>query len=205
MATKRLKRGIKKFRYIVYKETSHQPIDNLWAFVGSFIAISTIGLLQDFFHTEDSTDILFLIGSFGATSVLLFGASNSPMAQPRNLFFGNILSAIVGVTMYKLFHFPDHLWLSPSLAVATSILVMQYTKTMHPPGGATALIANIGSAEVKGMGYFYVINPVLTGTLILFFMALLLNNLSKNRIYPYMEGNPRNLNFWQKIKFWKRK
>jgi CBS domain-containing membrane protein len=203
LPSKKIKRGIKKVRHIVYKETSHQPIDNLWAFIGSFIAISTIGLLQDFFHTDDSADILFLIGSFGATSVLLFGATNSPLAQPRNLFFGNLISALVGVTMYQFFHTSEYLWLSPSLAVATSILVMQYTKTMHPPGGATALIANIGSAEIKGMGYFYVINPVLTGTLILFILALLLNNLSKNRVYPYRQGDVQKMGFWEKIKFWK--
>ena len=203
MATKKIGRGIKKVRHIVYKETSHTPIDNLWAFLGSFIALSTVGLLQDAFHTTDSTDILFLIGSFGATSVLLFGATNSPMAQPRNLFFGNLISAIIGVTMYKLFHFEDHLWLSPALAVSVSILVMQYTKTMHPPGGATALIANIGSAEIIGMGYFYVINPVLTGTVILFIMSVLINNLSKNRIYPYKPGNIREMKFRHKIQFWK--
>lgn len=203
MPSRKIKRGIKKVRHIVYKETSHTPIDNLWAFIGSFIALSTVGLLQDVFHTEDSTDILFLIGSFGATSVLLFGATNSPLAQPRNLFFGNLMSAIIGVTMYKLFHFENHLWLSPALAVSVSILVMQYTKTMHPPGGATALIANIGSAEITRMGFFYVINPVLTGTLILFIMGVLLNNLSKNRIYPYRTGKIREMTYLQKIQFWR--
>lgn len=203
MATKKIKYGIKKVRHIVYKETSHTPIDNLWAFIGSFIALSTVGLLQDLFHSTDSTDILFLIGSFGATSVLLFGATNSPLAQPRNLFFGNLISAIIGVTMYKLFHFEDYLWLSPALAVSVSILFMQYTKTMHPPGGATALIANIGSAEITGMGYFYVINPVLTGTVILFTMGVMLNNLSNNRIYPYKPGNIQEMKFKHKIQFWK--
>lgn len=203
MPSRKIKHGLKKVRHIVYKETSHTPIDNLWAFIGSFIALSTVGLLQDVFHTKDSTDILFLIGSFGATSVLLFGATNSPLAQPRNLFFGNLMSAVIGVTMYKLFHFEDYLWLSPALAVSVSILVMQYTKTMHPPGGATALIANIGSAEITRMGFFYVINPVLTGTLILFIMGVLLNNLSKNRIYPYKTGKIREMTYWQKIQFWK--
>ena len=80
---------------------------------------------------------------------------------------------------------------------------MQYTKTLHPPGGAIALIANIGSEEVRQMGYFYVINPVMTGILTLFLSSVLINNLSKNRLYPYWDVNIRELSYWDKIQFWK--
>jgi CBS-domain-containing membrane protein len=61
---------------------------------------------------------------------------------------------------------------------------MQITKTMHPPGGATALIAVIGSEKIKHLGYFYVLSPVLSGVLILLIVALLVNNLHKGRHYP---------------------
>jgi CBS-domain-containing membrane protein len=61
---------------------------------------------------------------------------------------------------------------------------MQITKTLHPPGGATALIAVIGTEKIKSLGYFFVISPVMTGTLILFITALIFNNMTKHRKYP---------------------
>ncbi len=80
MASKKFKKRLRKARYIIYIETSHNPIDNLWAFFGSLLALSGIGLLQILFNKDESQDFLFLIGAFGATSVLLFGAPNSPWA-----------------------------------------------------------------------------------------------------------------------------
>lgn len=199
---KKLKRGIQKVKMIAYKETSHQPIDNLWSFCGAFIGIATIGLIQQYFYHLEREDQLFLIGAFGASSVLLFSASNSPLAQPRNTLFGGLLSAIIGVLTYKVFYMEDFIWLSPALSVALAILVMQYTKTLHPPGGAIALIANIGSDEIKEMGFFYVFNPVFTGLMVLLLVALLFNNISKNRIYPYREVEIRNLKYFEKLLLW---
>ncbi|MDF2156505.1 HPP family protein [Algoriphagus sp. CAU 1675] len=205
MPTEKIKRGIRKARIIAYRETSHNPIDNLWAFVGSFLGLSSIGLLQNIFHTVGNLDALFLIGAFGASSVLLFGMTNSPAAQPRMLILGSLISAFIGVSVYKLFSSTDYIWISPALAVSLSILAMQYTKTLHPPGGAIALIANIGSEEVRQIGYFYVVNPVMTGILTLFLSSVLINNLSKNRLYPYWDVNVRELSYWDKIQFWKRR
>lgn len=128
-------------------------------------------------------DNIFLIGSFGASAVLIYGATNSPLAQPRNLVAGHLISALVGVTMFKLI--PDNLWLSSALAVSISIVLMQITKSLHPPGGATALIANIGSEKIKALGYYYVLSPVLSGVLILLAVALIVNNIPKDRDYPY--------------------
>ena len=68
--------------------------------------------------------------------------------------------------------------------VSLSIVLMQITKTLHPPGGATALIAVTGSAELKNLGYWYVVSPVLVGTLILLIVALFFNNITSNRQYP---------------------
>lgn len=199
----KLKKSLQKAQYIVYKETRHNPTDNAWSFFGGFLGLSAIGLLQNLLHTDDDTDILFLIGAFGATSVILFGNPHGPFAQPRNLFFGSLISAAIGVTVNKIFFIQEFLWFSPALAASLAILAMQYTKTLHPPGGAIALIANIGSDEIKSMGYFYVINPILTGIIILFVMAILFNNLSKNRIYPYKEVEIRPLKYAEKNYFWK--
>ncbi|MFQ8890709.1 MAG: HPP family protein [Bilophila wadsworthia] len=94
-----------------------------------------------------------LIGSFGASAVLAFGAIRSPLAQPRNLVGGHFLSALVGVSCY--FLFPGTPWLASCLAVATAIALMHVTKTLHPPGGATALIAVTGGEGIHQLGYLY--------------------------------------------------
>ena len=152
-----------------------------WSGVGGFIGIYLIyfvGHLQSL-HLEDS---LFLVGSFGATAVLLYGIPDSHYSQPRNLIGGHIISAIVGVTCT--------LWLTshPSLiaaaAVSLSLVFMHLTRTVHPPGGATALIAVVGSEHVHEMGYFYVLTPIGTGALIMLLVAVIVNNLSPYRRYP---------------------
>ena len=113
---------------------------------------------------------------------MIYGAINSPLSQPRNLIGGHILSAIVGVMSFKLFG--EYVWFCPAFAVATSILIMQLTLTLHPPGGATALIAVIGSEEIHNLGFIYVFIPIATGAFILFVIAFLINNISKDREYP---------------------
>lgn len=112
----------------------------------------------------------------------MYGVIQSPLAQPRNLIGGHLVSALIGVTVQKFV--PDILWVTAPLAVSLSIVFMQITKTLHPPGGATALIAVTGSAELKNLGYWYVISPVLTGSLILLLVALSFNNITSNRQYP---------------------
>jgi len=159
------------------------PLDHLLTFLGGFIAIAAIGFLSQRLDVE-TNDRFFLIGSFGASAVLIYGLVNSPLAQPRNLFGGHILSAIVGVTMHKLFGEGFPVWLAPAFAVSSAIVVMQMTKTLHPPGGATALIATIGSDKVKALGYWYVFSPVCSGLIIMFIVALAVNNLHKDRLYP---------------------
>ncbi|MCU0596694.1 MAG: HPP family protein, partial [Desulfobacterota bacterium] len=128
------------------------------------------------------TDLTLIIGSFGASAVLLYGAVRSPLAQPRNLLGGHVLSAVIGVASYNVLN--DHLWLAASVAVATAIAVMHATKTLHPPGGATALIAVIGGKSIHAVGYWYVLVPAGLGALILLIVALLINNIPKNRRYP---------------------
>lgn len=155
-------------------------IEVLWSWIGSFLGITAISLIH--YKILNQTDLMMLIGSFGASAVLIYGAIRSPLAQPRNLIGGHILSAILGVTAFQLFgHQP---WLAASLAVSTSIALMHLTKTLHPPGGATALIAVIGGDSVHSLGYLYVLIPVALGTSVMLLIALIVNNISKNRRYP---------------------
>ena len=76
------------------------------------------------------------------------------------------------------------MWLAASVAVATAIAMMHLTKTLHPPGGATALIAVIGSNKIHALGFLYVLVPVGTGVLVMLSVALLVNNIPKSRRYP---------------------
>jgi len=103
---------------------------------------------------------------------------------------------------YKVFYLEDYIWLSPALSVALAILVVQYTKTLHPLGGAIALTANIGSDDIKEMGFFYIFTPIFTGLVVLLVVALLFKNISKNRIYPYREVEIRKLKYFEKLFLW---
>ncbi len=191
MPVQKIKRSYRKVKFVFYKETLIDRKEHLFTFLGAFFGIGIIGFLNsNYFILNDN---LFLIGSFGASSVLIYGAINSPLAQPRNLIGGHLVCAIVGVTVHKIV--PNELWLSSALAVSLSIVMMQVTKTLHPPGGATALIANIGSEKIKALGYMYVLSPVLTGVLILFVVALIFNNLTSNRSYPLKKDYRKRLRF----------
>ena len=180
MPIHRIKRSYRKTKYILYKETLVDFKEHFWAFIGSFIGIGIIAYLQS--RTLPNSDVVFLIGSFGASSVLVYGVIQSPLAQPRNLIGGHLVSAIVGITVQKFA--PDIIYITAPLAVSLSIVFMQITKTLHPPGGATALIAVTGSTAIKKLGYWYVVSPVLSGSLILLFVALLFNNVTSKRKYP---------------------
>lgn len=152
----------------------------LWSWVGSFVGISCLALVGQLFF--EKSDVTLMIGSFGASAVLLYGAVRSPLAQPRNLMGGHILSAIIGVVCWKLLN--QHILLAEALAVATAIAVMHATRTLHPPGGATALIAVIGSGKIHALGFLYVLIPATFGPLILLIVALAVNNIPKSRQYP---------------------
>ncbi len=152
----------------------------LWSWIGAFLGISAVALLN--YNFLEQTDFLMIIGSFGASAVLIYGAIKSPLAQPRNFIGGHVFSAIIGVACYHMFS--DYMWLASSVSVATAIAFMHATKTLHPPGGATALIAVIGSDNIHNLGYLYAIIPVGLGALIMLIVALLVNNISRSRKYP---------------------
>ncbi|WP_078668582.1 HPP family protein [Chitinophaga eiseniae] len=178
----RLRRGIRVARYVMYRETLIDKKSIYWSFTGAFIGIASIGLLSHFYLPVK--DNLFLIGSFGASAVLIYGHTQSPLAQPRNLVGGHLLSAVVGVTVGYLVPWPEWEWLACALAVAASLVVMQVTKTVHPPGGATALLAIAGSPAIRKLGFWYVLSPVASGVAILLLVAVVVNNMTDVRQYP---------------------
>ncbi len=152
-----------------------------WSWLGSILGITAVSYMH--VSLVERTDLAFIIGSFGASAVLIYGAVNSPLAQPRNFIGGHMVSAVIGVAAYKLLG--PNAWLASAAAVATAIAAMHATKTLHPPGGATALIAVIGSERIHALGYLYVAVPVAAGALVMLVIALLVNNIPKGRQYPH--------------------
>ena len=135
-------------------QTKSPPMINIseimWSWIGSLIGVAAVAYAEHYFIKN--TDLTMIIGSFGASAVLIYGAIESPFSQPRNLVGGHIISAIIGVTSYLLLN--NHIWLCAAIAVATSIAAMHASKTLHPPGGATALIAVIGSERIHDLGFY---------------------------------------------------
>jgi CBS-domain-containing membrane protein len=152
----------------------------VWSWIGAFLGIAIISGIH--YTLLNETALVMVVGSFGASAVLLYGSPKSPFAQPRNLVGGHITSALIGVACFQLFS--PTMWLAASLAVATSIVAMHATKTLHPPGGATALIAVIGGAEIHELGYFYALMPAGAGAFIMLLVALAVNNIPRTRSYP---------------------
>ncbi|MBI4288976.1 MAG: HPP family protein [Chloroflexi bacterium] len=151
-----------------------------WSCIGGFLGVGAVAFIN--YSILGGTDMVMIIGSFGASAVLIYGAIKSPLAQPRNLIGGHLLSAIIGVAAYQLLQ--GHIPLSAAVAVAMAIGVMELTKTLHPPGGATALIAVIGSPNIHALGYLYVVIPVGLGAVIMLAIALIVNNIPRHRKYP---------------------
>lgn len=161
-----------------------KPLSKIaWSWIGAFIGIYAISICGQYLKLS-SIESWFLIGPFGASAVLIYGAPLAEFSQPRNLIGGHVLSAIIGVTVFVLIG--DGTIVAAPMAVSVAIVAMHLTRTLHPPGGATALIAIIGEEKVHSLGYKYVFFPVLVGVLIILCVALLVNNMSTNskRHYP---------------------
>jgi CBS-domain-containing membrane protein len=152
----------------------------LWSWVGAFVGIGAIGYMD--FRVLSGTDAMLLIAPFAASAVLVFGAIKSPLAQPRNVLGGHVLSALVGVAFFKVLY--QEPWLASALAAATVIVLMHATKTLHPPAGATALTAILGGDKIHSLGFSYALVPVAAGAAILLVVALLVNNIPSSRRYP---------------------
>ena len=151
-----------------------------WSWLGSALGIGACGYLSS--RSFEPRDLSLLIGSFGASAVLVYGAIKSPLAQPRNLVGGHFISGLVGVACQQTLG--STVWLAAALAVSLAIVAMLATKTLHPPGGATALIAVIGGPKVHHLGFRYAFVPAASGALLLLAIALVVNNLARSRSYP---------------------
>ncbi|MBF0246610.1 MAG: HPP family protein [Alphaproteobacteria bacterium] len=156
------------------------PLVMVRAFVGAALGIGLLGAIAQFVLND--TDLLLLIGAFGASAVLVYGVPTSPLAQPSSVLGGHLVSATVGVSALHVVGEPN--WLAAALAVSAAIVAMQFLRCVHAPGGASALIAVVGSPAIHDLGFWYVAFPVGAGALILLAVALVTNNVGAKRRWP---------------------
>ena len=145
------------------------------ALIAGFFSAFTIGVLTVL--TYKSTLGYFLAGSFGSSMVLLFGFPESPFAQPKNIFFGHLLTAFIGILFLN--YIPLPLFINMALAVGVGIFFMIIFNIVHPPAGGNPIIVIIG-----GVSYEYLINPIIFGSLIVLFFGIVLNKFILKKKYP---------------------
>jgi len=145
------------------------------AFLAALFSSITIGALT--ILTYKTSLGLFLATSFGSSMVLLYGFPENPFAQPKNIFFGHLLTAFVGILFLN--YIPLPLFINIALAVGVGIFFMIIFNIVHPPAGANPIIVIIG-----GVSYEYLINPIIFGCLIVLFFGIVLNKFILKKKYP---------------------
>ena len=141
----------------------------------TIFSIITIGVLTLLTYKTELG--VFIIASFGSSMVLLYGYPESPFAQPKNIFFGHLLTSLVGIVILNLFPFP--LYITIPLAVGIGVGLMILFNVTHPPAGGNPIIVLMGSVSLD-----YIINPIITGTLIILAFGIILNKFIMNKKYP---------------------
>jgi CBS-domain-containing membrane protein len=141
-----------------------------WSWLGSLFGIAATAYLA---HVSK---VPLFMAPFGGSAVLAFAVPESPLSQPRNIIGGHVLATSVGLVFVT---FLGTSWWWMALAVATTIALMQITKTLHAPAGADPLVVMTAHAS-----WDFVLTPALSGSIILVFIALVFNNLVSNRSYP---------------------
>ncbi|KAM3565881.1 hypothetical protein ARSEF4850_001114 [Beauveria asiatica] len=164
-----------------------------WAFIGIFCAIIIVQVTSTHIPAFESHHAPAIVGSFGATAVLEFYAIESPLAQPRNTFIGQALASVIGVAVAKLFLLSDNFesiqYIGGALACAATTSLMALTKTVHPPAGATALLAVVDN-RILGLGWF-LIPVMMLGCSLMVSVALVINNIERR--YPVYWWTPESL------------
>ena len=145
------------------------------ALIAGFFSTITIGVLTVL--TYKSTLGYFIAASFGSSMVLLFGFPESPFAQPKNVFFGHLLTALTGVLFVNFIPLP--IYISIAFAVGIGVFLMILLNVVHPPAGGNPIMVIIGSVS-----YDYLIFPIISGCLIIILLAVIINKLILKKNYP---------------------
>ena len=145
------------------------------ALLAGFFSAFTIGVLTVL--TYKSALGLFLAGSFGSSMVLLFGFPESPFAQPRNVFFGHLVTTLVGVIFVNFIPLP--IFINIAIAVGAGIFFMILLNVVHPPAGGNPIIVILGSVS-----FDYLLNPIMVGSIIIIVFGIILNRFILKKKYP---------------------
>ena len=145
------------------------------ALIAGVFSAFTIGILT--ILTYKSMFGLFLAASFGSSMVLLFGFPESPFAQPRNVFFGHLVTALVGVIFVNFIPLP--IYINIAIAVGVGIFFMIFLNVVHPPAGGNPVMVIIGSVS-----YEYLLFPIILGCFVIIILAILINKFILKKNYP---------------------
>tara|TARA_Y100000768_G_scaffold191165_1_gene143283 strand:- start:341 stop:811 length:471 start_codon:yes stop_codon:yes gene_type:complete len=143
--------------------------------LAGIFSVITIGILT--FLTYKTELGVFLLASFGSSMVLLYGYPESPFAQPKNVFFGHLITAIVGIIILHFVQLP--IFITIPIAVGFGVGLMILLNITHPPAGGNPIIVIIG-----GVSYEYLLNPVITGSVIIIIFAIITNRFILKKQYP---------------------
>lgn len=172
-------------RYLGHRKEQTQDVGNVlgafWSCLGAFCGLAVVAAV---FNNTESIQMRHppaLIASFGASAILEYNAIRSPLGQPRNALLGHTFSAIIGVGITKLFRlrsdFEKIRWVAGAISCGTASAVMLLTGTVHPPGGASAVLAAT-SPEITDMGWYFV-GIVMWGTTLMLIIGLVINNIQR--------------------------
>lgn len=187
-------------RFLGYRDEPAKELGNiiisLWALLGAFLGLTVTAAVYKFPHEIAKYHPPVLFASLGATAILDYNTIQSPLAQPRAAIVGHGLSALTGVSIGKLFmlssNFEDLRWLAGPTACALASFVMSMTNTVHPPGGATAVLAAVDPTTIA-MGWMFV--PfILLGSCLMFGVACLVNNVQRQ--FPVFWWTPKEVGSW---------
>jgi CBS-domain-containing membrane protein len=170
--------GVRAWLGIELNPVSHG--ERLVSAAGGFLGIFFI-LLASWAALGDVEAALLIVGSMGASAVLVFGVPHGPLSQPWALVGGHTVSALVGVAVAMLV---PHPFVAAALAVGLAIGAMHYLRCIHPPGGATAITAVIGGPAVQALGFKFLLAPVLLNVAIILASAIVVNAFFAWRRYP---------------------
>jgi len=147
---------------------------NLEPIVSGLSAAIVIGVLA--FLTLRTSAGIWLMFSFGATVFIVFVLYNLETAQPKNIFFGHLVSLLVGIIFNETIGFSFY---SLGLSVGVAVTLMVYFKIMHPPAASNPLVVLFTDVSVD-----YILFPVITGTITIILMSVFINKIILKRNYP---------------------
>lgn len=166
-------------RFVGWRVDSTSHAEKFTAALGA-----TLSLLLVYWVTHrvlGGENAIWVTGSMGASAVLVFAMPHGMMSQPWAVIGGHVLSAALGIACLK--WLPGGPWIA-ALAVGGAIVVMMYGRCLHPPGGATAMIAVLGGSQIEAAGFAFVLYPILLDAVIIVLAAIAFNSLFEWRRYP---------------------